>query len=143
MLLHFWIELYLIRNIYTLFPIQLLFNFDPNGWNNFSKKLKKISEIKEILDLLLVLFFDIMIYKEYKTKDKLRFQNYSNKIIRLSKIYNTNRLERIIDLLNNTKQDIDKNVFISLLLTSLYIQINQILNKNRFNKMTLNSLNLS
>ena len=81
-------------------------------------------------------------YKEHKVKNKLKFQNYSNKIITLSEKYSANKLEKIIDLLNNAKQDIGKNIFTPLLLTSLYIQINQTLNNNQFNKMNFNSLSL-
>ena len=122
--------------------IQLLFDYNLNGWNSFSKKLKDINEIKRIFNLLLIFFFDIIIYKEHKVKNKLKFQNYSNKIITLSEKYSTNKLEKIIDLLNNAKQDIGKNVFTPLLLTSLYIQINQTLKNNQFNKMNFNSLSL-
>ena len=121
--------------------IKLLFKYDLNKWNNFSKKIK-INEIKYFLDLLLIFFSDIIIYKQYQSKGKLNFQNYFDEIIILNKKYDVKVFQSLIDIINKTKQDIGKNVFKPLLITSLYIEINQTLRNNSFDKITFNSLNL-
>ena len=121
--------------------IKLLFDYDLNKWNNFSKKIKP-NEIKYFLDLLLIFLSDIIIYKQYQSEEKLNFENYSNKIITLSKKYSIEVLQNLIEIINSTKQDIEKNVFSPLIMTSLYIEINQALRNNSFNKATFDTLNL-
>ena len=121
--------------------IKLLFKYDLNKWNNFSKKIK-INEIKYFLDLLLIFFSDIIIYKQYQSKGKLNFQNYFDEIIILNKKYDAKVFQSLIDIINKTKQDMGKNVFKPLLITSLYIEINQLLRNASFKKTTFDALNL-
>jgi len=121
--------------------IKLLFENNLNKWNNFSKKIK-INELKHLLDLLIIFFSDIIIYKEQLLEEKLNFQNHSNQIIILSKKYDVKVFQSLINIINNTKRDIGKNVFSPLLLTSLYIEINQVLKNTSFNKVTFDTLNV-
>ena len=118
-----------------------MFENNLNKWNNFSKKIK-INELKHLLDLLIIFFSDIIIYKEQLLEEKLNFQNHSNQIIILSKKYDVKVFQSLINIINNTKRDIGKNVFSPLLLTSLYIEINQVLKNTSFNKVTFDTLNV-
>ena len=121
--------------------INLLFGNDLNKWNNFSKKIKK-NEIKYLLDLLLIFLSDIIIYSECQLKKKIKFQNYYNRIITLSEKYNREIFQNLIAIVNNAKKEVDMNVFMPLLLTSLYIEINQNLKKRKLNKVSFRTLNL-
>jgi len=120
--------------------IKLLFGNDLNKWNNFCKKIK-INDIKYLFDLLIIFFSDIIIYKENQLKEKLKFQTYSDKIISLSEKYETKIFQGLIEIINKTKRDLEKNVFTPLLLTSVYIETNQVLGNTTFNKTTFEALN--
>ncbi|MBI45050.1 MAG: hypothetical protein CMG66_02660 [Candidatus Marinimicrobia bacterium] len=137
----------LMNNFNTIFPkldtiIDLLFNYDINKWDTFFKKTE-LTEFKHLLNLISLFLSDIILYNEYKTKEKLNFENYYKKIISLSKRYKTETVEQLIKIIDTTKQDINKNVYKPLLITSLYIELTQIINNNRFDKITFNTLNLS
>jgi len=121
---------------------QLLFGNDVNKWNNFSKKIK-IEEIRHLLDLFVIFFSDIIKYKEYCIKEDLNFQNHLNQITFLSDKYNLKVFQNLIKIVNKTRRDIEKNVFMPLLLTSFYIEINQIIKNDVFNKINFSSLNLN
>ena len=122
--------------------IELLFGNDLNKWNNFSKKIK-IEEIKHLFDLFIIFFSDIIKYKEYCVKEDLNFQNHLNQITFLNDKYNLEVFQNLIKTVNKIRRDIEKNVFMPLLLTSFYIEINQIIKNDAFNKVNFSSLNLN
>ena len=93
--------------------------------------------------MLSLFLSDIILYNEYKIKEKLNFENYYKKIVLLSKHYKVETLEQLINIINVAKQDINKNVFKPLLITSLYIELTQALNNNKFDKITFSALNLN
>ena len=137
----------LINNFETIVSkldkmIDLLFNYDLNKWDIFSKRIE-ITEFKYLLNLLSLFLSDIILYKEYKIKEKLNFENYYKKIILLSKHHKIETLEQLIKLIDVAKQDVNKNVFKPLLITSLYIELTQTLNNNKFDKITFSALNLN
>ena len=62
--------------------------------------------------------------------EKIRFDFYLEDIKTLDKKYNTKKIYECIDITNEANQNITKNLFMPLLVTTFYIEIIQTLNKN-------------
>ena len=65
----------------------------------------------------------------------MKFSFLTNQIIECSKKYNTTQLNQIINKINDTKKNFTKNIYFPLLMTTLYLEINQILINNSKEKM--------
>jgi DNA polymerase III gamma/tau subunit len=115
--------------------INLIFSYDLNKWQQIFSKLKDTNEIIFLLDLLNIYFNDIIIFKEIQKKEKLKFSYLTNQIIECSKKYNTTQLNQIINKINDTKKNFTKNIYFPLLMTTLYLEINQILINNSKEQM--------
>ena len=116
------------ENIKSL--IDLMISYDFNKWEKFSSNLKDKKEFQILLKLLLIFLIDIVNYKKSRGLDQIRCNFAINEIKAFSKKYKTSSIYKSIDIINNTKQNITKNIFMPLLITTFYIEIFQALNKN-------------
>ena len=119
--------------------IDLLFNFNLNKWQTLFSKLKNNNEITFLLNLLIIYFNDIALYKGTQLKEKLKFSFLSNQIIESSNKYQLKKINDVINIINETKQNITKNIYSSLLITSFYLEIHQKLSNHTINKMNYNN----
>ena len=119
--------------------IDLLFNFNLNKWQTLFSKLKNNNEITFLLNLLIIYFNDIALYKGTQLKEKLKFSFLSNQIIESSNKYKLKKINDVINIINETKQNITKNIYSSLLITSFYLEIHQKLSNHKINKMNYNN----
>ena len=69
-------------------------------------------------------------YKKNQRLNQIRCNFTLDEIKIFSEKYKTNAIYQCIDLINDTKQNITKNLFMPLLITTFYIEIFQTLNKN-------------
>jgi len=110
--------------------VGLMMDYDINKWEKFSSNLKHKKEFQILLKLLLIFLIDIVNYKKKQGLNQIRCNFAINEIKIFSKKYKTSTIYQSIDIINNTKQNITKNIFMPLLITTFYIEIFQALNKN-------------
>ena len=110
--------------------IDLIINYDIKVWNDFVSKLKDKRKFEILLKLFSIFLIDVNNYKQKSTMEKIRFDFYLEDIKTLDKKYNTKKIYECIDITNEANQNITKNLFMPLLVTTFYIEIIQTLNKN-------------
>ena len=119
--------------------IELIFNLDLNKWQKKFSKLKDKNEITFLLNLLSIYFNDMILFKTLQSKQKLKFNFLYEKIIKHSNRNETFKLEEILDIINETKQNLTLNVYYPLLITTFYLEIHQVLSNQSKKKMNYNN----
>jgi len=110
--------------------INLMIDYDINRWEKFSSNLKDKKEFKILLKLFLIFLIDIINYKKNHTSNQIRCRFCLDEIKKIDGKYKSNTIYRCIDIINETKDNITKNLFMPLLLTTFYIETFQTLNEN-------------
>ena len=105
--------------------IDLVMNYNPIDWENFSSILKDKKRFKTLLKLFSMFLMDCI-----DDNNNIKCKIFMEEIRVFSDTYKLNNIYKTIDIINDTEQNIDKNLFMPLLITTFYIEIFQTLNKN-------------
>ncbi len=92
---------------------------------------KKKNTISELLDLVIVWLMDAYHYQIFKNTMDITFQEYSDNIKKFAGITSQVNYENCIALVETARDNINHNAQIPLQLTTLAIQLNEIITKAR------------
>ena len=105
--------------------ITLLNNFEIREWQKFSIFLKDKKKFKILLKLLLILLVDAA-----NNKEVLPIYNFIGKEVEKIFRLEIERINKAVDLINKTNDNLKKNIHLPLLLTTFYLEIYDVLNKH-------------
>ena len=105
--------------------ITLLNNFEIREWKKFSILLKDKKKFKILLKLLLILLVDAA-----NNKEVLPIYNFIGKEVEKIFRLEIERINKAVDLINKTNDNLKKNIHLPLLLTTFYLEIYNVLNEH-------------
>ena len=105
--------------------ITLLNNFEIREWQKFSILLKDKNKFKILLKLLLILLVDAA-----NNKEVLPIYNFIGKEVEKIFRLEIERINKAVDLINKTNDNLKKNIHLPLLLTTFYLEIYNVLNEH-------------
>ena len=109
--------------------VNLMMHYDINKWEKLSSNLKDKKEFKISLRLLLIFLTDVINYKNNAASNQIRCIFFLDEIKKINEKYKANNIYKCIEIINKTEQNITKNLYMPLLITTFYIEIFQTLNK--------------
>ena len=105
--------------------IRLLNNFEIKNWQKFSLVLKDKKKFKILLKLLLILLTDAANNKKVPP-----IYNFISEEVKKIFSLEIERINKAVDLINKTNDNLNKNIHLPLLLTTFYLEIYNVLNEN-------------
>jgi len=105
-----------------------LFNNDLINWKKEFLSIKEKNEIIEYCNFLVLLMRDIFNYQLTNDNNSIIFKNFESYIINISEQYTIN-INKFSKHINNTINYINSNGYIQLMITGLFFELNDLLNK--------------
>jgi len=113
--------------------INIILEKNINEWINFIAKFRNDNySFILILDLIELFFSDLIILKTTQNYDNIKLKNFIEKINFCSKKYADVDWSKCITLLNDCKNNINKNAYFNFVTTGLILELNKIFMKDSF-----------